>query len=98
MSPSGEVITRLVQPAPAPVVQVDTVLAATSRSKALVVATAGVLLVAVLPVAEELTSRGLTGSSPPYSRMRTSAKTAAVVKVTLTALAPAVAPAMLFAK
>src|SRR2546427_7245709 len=52
MSPSGLVITRLVHPAPAPVVQVATMLAAKSKSDALVVPTAGVLLVAVLPVAE----------------------------------------------
>src|SRR2546428_13884204 len=86
MSPSGEVITRDVQPAPGSVVQVVTVLAATSRSDALVVATAGVLLVAALPVADAVTSTGLAGSSPEYSRVRTSAKTAGTVKETLTGL------------
>ena len=75
-------------------VQVVTVLAATSKSDALVVAAAGVLLVALLPVAAAVTSTGLAGSSPEYSRMRTSAKTAAVVKETLTALAPAAAAPM----
>src|SRR2546425_12124905 len=91
MSPSGLVITRLVHPVPAPVVQRGTVLAAKSKSDALVVTAAGVLLVAVLPVAEAVTSTGLTGSSPAYSRMRTSAKTAGTLKRTLTVLAPAAA-------
>ena len=71
-SPSGFVITRLVHPLPAPVVQVATVLAATSKSDAFVVATAGVVLVALFPVAEAVTSTGLIGSIPPYSRMRMS--------------------------
>jgi len=72
MSPSGLVITRLVHPAPAPVVQVATVLAAKSKSEALVVTAGGVLLVAVVPVAEAVTSTGLSESIPPYSRMRMS--------------------------
>src|SRR5882672_7330789 len=87
MSPSGLVITRFVQPVPGPVVQVATVLAAKSRSDALLVTTAGVLLVAVLPVAEAVTSTGLTESIPAYSRMRMSGKVAATVKVTLTVFA-----------
>src|SRR2546425_12491259 len=91
MSPSGLVITRLVHPVPAPVVQVATVLAAKSKSDALVVTTAAVLLVAVLPVAEAVTSTGLTGLIPPYSRMRMSGDSAATVKETLTALAPGAA-------
>src|SRR5712664_1962150 len=97
MSPLGAVITRLVHPAPAPVVQVATVLAARSRSDALVVTAGGVLLVAVLPVAEAVTSTGLAGSSPAYSRMRMSAKAAATEKVTVTVLAPAAAAATLLA-
>jgi len=60
MSPSGVVITRFVQPLPAPLVQVATVLAAKSRSGDVVVATGGVLLVEVLPVAEAVTSTGLS--------------------------------------
>ena len=72
MSPSGLVITRLVHPSPAPVVQVATVLAAKSKSEALVVTAGGVLLVAVVPVAEAVTSTGLSESIPPYSRMRMS--------------------------
>ena len=97
MSPSGLVITRDVQPEPAPVVQLLTVLAAKSKSDALVVAAAGVLLVALLPVADAVASTGLTGSSPTYSRMRTSAKSAGTVNETLTALAAAAAAPMLIA-
>src|SRR5712671_2651304 len=89
MSPSGVVMTRAVQPAPGPVVQLVTVFAANSKSEALVVTAAGVLLVAVLPMAEAVASTGLTGSSPAYSRMRTSAKTAGTLKRMLTVLAPA---------
>src|SRR6266478_1205626 len=95
MSPSGKVITRLVHPVPGPEVVVATVLAAKSKSDALDVTAAGVLLVAVFPVAEAVTSTGLTGSSPAYSRMRTSAKTAGIVKETLTVFAPAAAAPML---
>jgi len=94
MSPSGVVITRDVQPAPGPVVQLVTVFAAKSRSDALVVTAAGVLLVVPLPVAEAVTSTGLTRSSPAYSRMRTSAKAAGTMKETLTVLAPAAAAPM----
>src|SRR6267142_4550357 len=94
MSPSGFVTTREVQPAPGPVVQLVTVLAAKSKSDALVVTAAGVLLVAVLPVDEAVTSTGLTGSSPAYSRLRTSAKTAGTVKETVTVFAPAAAAPM----
>src|SRR5436309_2607742 len=91
MSPSGLVITRDVQPAPGPVLQLVTVFAANSKSDALVVAAAGVLLVAPLPVAEAVPSAGLTESSPAYSRMRMSAEVAATVKETSTVLAPAAA-------
>src|SRR5258705_13514077 len=98
MSPSGLVITRFVQPVPGPVVQVATVLAAKSRSDALLVTTAGVLLVAVLPVAEAVTSTGLTESIPAYSRMRMSGKVAATVKGTLTVFAPAAAAAIFLAE
>ena len=45
MSPSGVVIARLVNPEPAALVNVATMLAANSRSLALVVVTADVLLV-----------------------------------------------------
>src|SRR5437016_14154958 len=93
MSPSGVVMTRAVQPAPGPVVQLVTVFAANSKSDALVVTAAGVLLVAVLPMAEAVTSTGLTAASPEYSRMRMSANSAATLKDTLTVFAPAAAAA-----
>src|SRR5438876_8604216 len=94
MSPSGAVITRLDHPGPASAVVVATTLAATSKSDALVVTAAGVLLLAVLPVAEAVTSTGLAAASPAYSRMRMSANSAATLKETLTVLAPAAAAAM----
>ncbi len=72
MSPSGTVMTRLVNPAPAPAVRVSTMLAPTSRSFALVVVTAPLFVVAVLPVAAAVTSSGFVGSRPLYSRMRMS--------------------------
>src|SRR5260370_26408859 len=98
MSPSGLVITRLVHPLPGPVVEVATVLAAKSKSDALVVTTGGVLLVAVLPVAEAVTSTGLSGSIPPYPRIRMSRYSAATVKGTGAELAPAAAVTMFFAQ
>src|SRR5207237_1192036 len=94
MSPSGKVMTRLVHPVPGPEVEVVTVLAAKSKSGALDVTAGGVLLVAVLPVAEAVTSTGLTGSRPAYSRMRTSASTAGSVKETVTGCALAAAGPM----
>src|SRR2546428_11925090 len=93
MSPSGAVITRFDHPGPASVVVVATTLAATSKSDALVVTAAGVLLVAVLPMAEAVTSTGLTAASPEDSRMRMSANSAATVKDTVTVFAPAAAAA-----
>src|SRR2546428_7781899 len=95
MSPSGEVMTRLVHPVPGPEVVVATVLAAKSKSDALVVTAAGVLLVALLPVADAVASTGLTGSSPAYSRMRTSAKSAGTANETLTAVGAAGGPPVL---
>jgi hypothetical protein len=61
-----------VNPAPGALVNVDTMLAAKSRSLALVVVTANVLLVALEPVRAAVTSTGLTVSMPLYSRTRTS--------------------------
>src|SRR3989454_9613636 len=95
MSPSGAVITRFDHPGPASVVVVATTLAATSKSDALVVTAAGVLLVAVLPMAEAGTSTGLTAASPEYSGMRMSANSAAPLKGTLAAFTPAAAAAPL---
>src|ERR1700756_3399005 len=87
MSPSGLVITRDVQPAPGPLVQLVTVLAAKSRSGAFV-ATAGVLLDALAPPAEAATSTGLTGSMPEYSSTRTSGNWAGRLKETATGFQP----------
>ena len=97
MSPSGFVITRLVYPLPAPLVNVCTRLAPISRSLAFVVVTEPLLLVAVLPCAPTATSRALTVSIPLYSAMRISGKLAAVVNVTVTLFAPAAAAAMFLA-
>ena len=75
-------------------VVVATVLAATSNSGAVLVTAAGVLLVAVLPLAEAVTSTGLAAATPEYSRMRMSANCAATLKETVTVFAPAAAAAM----
>jgi len=71
MSPST-VIIRWVKPAPGPELEVCNIFELSRRSVALVVATAGVLLVALLPVPTEVTSTGLFGSAPLYSTIRTS--------------------------
>ena len=96
-SPSGSVIVRLVHPDPAPRVYEVTMFAETSRSEALVVVTASVLLVELLPDRPEVTSTGFAGSIPAYSRMRTSAHVAAVLNVTVTVFAFAAAAAMFVA-
>jgi hypothetical protein len=72
-------------------------LAPKSRSVALVVVTAPLLLVALLPEAAAVTSTGLVGSAPLYSRIRMSGNAAAAENVTVTLFAPAVAAAMFFA-
>src|SRR5262245_50513887 len=97
MSPSGLVIRRVVNPVPAPLVVVTTVLAPTRRSLALLVATDPLLLAALLPAPATLASTAFTGSIPLYSRMRTSGNAAGGEKVTVTWLAPAGAPAMFLA-
>src|SRR5882672_1057073 len=97
MSPSGVVITRLVYPLPGPVVIVWTTFAPTRRSFALVVVTAPLLLVALLPCAPTATSSGLIGSSPLYSAIRMSGKFAAGANVTVTEFAPAGAAAIFLA-
>jgi hypothetical protein len=98
MSPSGLVIIRAVKPLPAPVVSVMIQLAPTSKSVALVVVTEPLLLVALLPVAAVLMSRGAAVFTPLYSRMRTSGKAAAALKLTVSELAPALAAEMFLAK
>src|SRR5215467_7690375 len=97
MSPSGEVSNRLVKPLPGPVVVVCTMLAPKIRSVALVVATEPLLLLALLPLLAAVTSTGLLGSAPLYSRIRMSGYAAAVENITLTVLAPAAAAPMFLA-
>jgi len=87
----------LVYPLPGPVVVVWTRFAPISRSFALVVVTAPLVLTAVLPCAPTDTSSGLTVSRPLYSAMRMSGKAAAMPKVTVTVLAPAAAAEMFLA-
>ncbi|MGB7759243.1 MAG: hypothetical protein WBL61_05410 [Bryobacteraceae bacterium] len=67
------------------------------RSVALVVFAAPLLLIALLPEFALVTSTGLLGSAPLYSRMRMSGDVAALAKVTVTVFAPAVADTMFFA-
>jgi hypothetical protein len=72
-------------------------LAPKSKSVALVVVTAPLLAVALLPEAAAVTSTGLFGSAPLYSRIRMSGYAAAVENVTVTLFAPAPAAAMFLA-
>src|SRR5271157_5567184 len=97
MSPSGEVSKRVVKPLPGPLVRVTTMFAPKIRSVALVVVDEPLVLVALLPELAAVTSTGLFGSAPLYSRMRMSGAVAALEKVTVTALDPAVAAAMFLA-
>ena len=84
MSPSGLVIILCVKLAPGPDVSVCTILAPTSKSVALVVVTAPLLLVALLPVPALTTSTGEIGSIPLYSKILMSANWAACEKLTVT--------------
>src|ERR1700693_5571557 len=97
MSPSGLVIKRWMKPLPGPLVLVQTTLAPTRRSLAFLVSTAPLLVAALLPVAAALTSRGVEGSRPLYSRIRISGEATAALKLKVTELAPAVAAAMFLA-
>ena len=97
MSPSGEVSIRLVKPLPGPLVMVATMLAPKIKSVAFVVVAEPLLLVVLLPLFAAVTSTGLFGSAPLYSRIRMSGYAAAVEKVTVTVLAPAAAAAMFLA-
>src|SRR5690348_2396471 len=97
MSPSGDVISRLVNPEPAPAVTVLTTLAANSRSVGFVVVAAPLLEVALLPVLAAAMSTGLFGSVPLYSRIRMSGNAAAAENLTVTVFAPAGAAAMFLA-
>jgi hypothetical protein len=98
MSPSGDVITRLVEPEPGPVVEVCTRLAANRRSLTFVVVAAALVLDALLPVLAETTSTGILGSAPLYSRIRMSGYAAAPLNVTVSTLDPAAAALICFAK
>jgi hypothetical protein len=55
------------------------------------------LLVALLPEFAAVTSTGLVGSAPLYSRMRMSGYTAALAKVTVTVFVPVAADTMFLA-
>src|SRR4051812_8655250 len=69
MSPSGEVMIRLVKPVPAADVKVKTVFAATSRSLAFAVLIVPLSVVVAVPDAPPATSNGLLMSRPLYSRI-----------------------------
>jgi hypothetical protein len=97
MSPSGLVRIRAVIPPAGPAVPVQTVLAPTSKSMAFLVMTAPLLLLLLWPVAATLTSSGVTGSMPLYSRIRISDPIAAALNRTVTLFAPAGLGRMFFA-
>jgi hypothetical protein len=88
---------RWVKLLPGPVATVCTRLDPRIRSVALVVVTEPLLLLALVPELARVTSTGLLGSAPLYSRTRISGYLAALVKVTVTLFAPAAAEAMFFA-
>jgi hypothetical protein len=67
------------------------------RSVAFVVGAEPLLLNVLDPVFAAVTSTGLLGSAPMYSRIRMSGYAAAFENVTVTVLAPAPAAAMFFA-
>ena len=85
------------KPLPGPLVVVATMFAPKIRSVGFVVVAEPLLLVVLLPVFAAVTSTGLFGSAPLYSRMRMSGYAAALEKVTVTVFAPAAAPAMFLA-
>jgi hypothetical protein len=72
-------------------------LAPNSRSAALVVVTAPLLLVPLVPVLAAVTSTGEFVSAPLYSRIRMSGNAAAGENVTVTVFVPAAAAAMFLA-
>jgi len=99
MSPLGLVITRLVKEGPGLLVVVATMLPATRSTFASDTFSVPLLLVVLEPLEAATACSGLTGSSPLYSRIRTSANTAAALKRTVTNVAVlAVAEAMFGAK
>jgi hypothetical protein len=86
-----------VKPVPGPVVVFCTRFAANSRSVAFVVVTDPLLLLELFPLLAAVTSTGLAGSVPLYSRTRISGEAAALENVIVTVLAPAWAAAISFA-
>jgi hypothetical protein len=84
-SPSGEVITRDVNPLPAAPVVVNTVFAPKINSLATLVVAAPLFVVALFPLAPAVTSTTFT---PRYSRIRTSGNAAAWLNVTVTVFEP----------
>src|SRR2546427_5473078 len=97
MSPSGEVIMRLVKPVPGPGVKVPTMFAAKSRSVGLVVVAGPLLSLVLLPLLAAVSSTGGVGFAPLYFRMRMSGEGAGGEKGTVTVVCPAGAAAMVFA-
>ena len=85
MSPSGDVITRVVNPLPAAAVPVYTMFAPKISSLALVVVAEPLFAAVPLPLAPAVTSNVVT---PRYSSMRTSGYAAAWLNVTVTVLLP----------
>jgi hypothetical protein len=94
MSPSGVVMTRFVYPVPAAVNAVAVVPAPTNRSFVPVVAAEPLFAKAEEPDAEAEPSEGLAGSSPMYSKDRTSGNGTDLLNVTVTLFAPAAAALM----
>src|SRR5262245_33272543 len=97
MSPSGCVITRLVNDCPAAVVVVETMLAPTSRSFAFVVVIEPLLLDVPLPELAATTSSGLAVARPRYSAIRISGCATEDAQRTVTVFAPADADRILAA-
>ena len=82
--------TRVVKPDPGAVKAVPVVVPEPKISSfAEVVVAPPLLALAPLPAAAAVTSSGLVGSNPLYSRMRTSGYAAAWLNVTVTVLPPA---------
>ncbi len=86
ISPSGEVMTREVNPLPGPAVIVDTVFAPKISSLAILVVAAPLLALELFPLAPAVIS---SVDTPRYSRTRISGATADWLNVTVTVLLPA---------
>jgi hypothetical protein len=97
MSRSGEVIMRLVKFVPAAPKPPIVIPAPKISSRAAVVVTDPLLGDELLPDAEAVASSGFIGSRPLYSVARMSTYGVAVLKVTVTVLAPAAAALMFLA-